>query len=126
MVERPERAREVERRVAEREPRCIADDELGVGGRTFPRKLHELGDFVDADDLANERGQGKGERARAAADVDRALVAARQDERSHLCGEVGSPGVLVRRDLLRGSRETTLSHRRRRAVHGRDRSRCGT
>jgi len=55
VMERPERAGEIEGGILERQARCIGLDELGVGGSAPPRELEQLGDTIDADDLAHER-----------------------------------------------------------------------
>ena len=116
-MERPQRSGEVERGILERQARRVGLDELRVRGSALARELEQLGHAVDAHDLAHERRQGKCERARAAADVDRPLVALRQDERLHLLGQLGRARVLIRSHLVRRSGKPVLSHRRRRASH---------
>ena len=73
-----------------------------------------------------ERRQCECERARTATDVDRVLVAVGTNEGLHTLRQGLGSSVLVRSDLLRGSRETILSHRRQRDVHAWDRLRCDT
>jgi len=70
------------------------------------------------------RREGEGKRARAAADVDRVLAPSSLDERLHALRQRLGARVLVRGHPLRGSCEPVLSHRRRRAVRARVRSRC--
>src|SRR5581483_3536241 len=74
VMERPERAREIEGAVVERQMLGVALDErhVPVVGGTFPRQLEQLGDPIDADDLAHDRREREGKRARAGTDVDRA------------------------------------------------------
>ncbi len=120
------RRREIEGGVVERQARGVAFHEVRVRRCTLARERDQLGHAVDAHDLAHERGERECERTRAAADVDRALVAVREDERAHLLRELGRVLVLARRRPLRGAREALLSHRRRRAAHARDRSRYRT
>ena len=81
-MQRAERPGEVERDVVEREARRVALDEGDVveRGRALAREREQLGHAVDADDLAHERRERERERAGAGADVERALVAAREDE----------------------------------------------
>ena len=121
VMERPQRAREVERGILERQAGRVGLDEPRVGGSALARELEQLGNAIDAHDLPHERRQRECERARAAADVDRPLVAFGQDERLHLLGQRGRARVLERGHALGGPRETVLSHRRRRAARAWDR-----
>src|SRR2546423_1620309 len=74
VVQRARRRDEVEGGSVERERSCVALDELDVRGCTLATLGKELGNEVDADDLADERSQRDRERARAGADVEGALV----------------------------------------------------
>ena len=113
VMERPERAREIEGAVVERQMLGVALDErhVPVVDGTFPGQFQQLGDPVDADDLPHDRREREGERARAGTDVDRALVTARENERVHDAGECRGALVLVRGDLFGRAREP-VRHRR--------------
>ena len=80
VVQRAPAAREVERAVLELERRRVPFEEARVGGRILARRREQLGDEVDADDLADERREGECERARARSRVEHALVAAERRE----------------------------------------------
>ena len=69
VVERSQRAAEVELAVGERQRRGIAFAELDVrfAGGALPCFVEQLRDDVDGDDLADERREREGERARAGA-----------------------------------------------------------
>ena len=76
VVQRPQRADEVERAELEGQLRRVALDERHVREplRALPRLLEELRDDVDADDLAHVRRERERQRAGAAARVERPLV----------------------------------------------------
>lgn len=114
VMKRPERAREIERGVVERQVLGVAlyEGDVAMVGGSFPAELEQLRDPVDADDLADDRREGKRKRARAGADVDRALVSAREDERMHDAGKRGGALVLARGDL-RGRPCEAVRRRRR-------------
>ena len=115
VVERPQRPGEVERSVLEREILRVALDERDVvEGTARARVFEQLGDAVDADDLAHERRERERERAGSGADVECALVAAREHERAHDVGELAGARVLPCRDPVGGACEPV----RRRRRHG--------
>ena len=74
MVQRARRRDQVEGGAVERQRGRVALDELDVRGRTLATLGEELGNEVDADDLAHERRQRNRERTRAGADVEGTLV----------------------------------------------------
>ena len=94
VMERAPRAGEIERAGLERKLRRIPLDERDVVRRPFARPLEQLGDDVDADDLADERRQRECKRARAGPAVERALVSTRSHE--------GAKLLAHRLDLLLG------------------------
>ena len=105
------RAHEVEGRVRKRQRRPVSFDELCVRQAARPRELEQLGHGVEPDDLADERCQGKRQRAGSRADVERALVAPRLHEVAHLLCESSRAGVLPRRDAFRRAREAASRRR---------------
>ena len=113
VVKGPERACEIERPVCKRKRGRVPLHEGGVRGRTGARERDELGDAVDADHLSHERSERERECARSAADVERALVAARTQERADTLGELVRTVVLVRGKARGHAGEAVLSHRRR-------------
>ena len=84
MVQRPARADEIEGAGLERKACRIAFDERDIRRRARASPLEQLGDDVDADDLANERCEREGQRPGAGPDVEGSLVAVRGDERLQL------------------------------------------
>ena len=120
-----QRAGEVEFAVRVREPSRIGLGERRVAGCPLPGELEQLRHAVDADDLSHERGKRERERPRSAADVDRALVAARAHELADALRKLGCALVLPRHEPLGRAGEAVLNHRRRSSapVPGRSRSR---
>src|SRR3954451_11879084 len=84
----------------ELEPRRVPFDEDHVLRRVAPRRGEQLGDEIDADDLAHEWGGGEGERAGAGAGGERAFVAAERDKRRQLVANAVDLRSAVRRELL--------------------------
>jgi hypothetical protein len=85
-------ADEVERLSREAEVRDVALDELHVRvvlARVLATEFEQLGDEIDADDVANVRRERERERTRAGADVEHDLVAARLDELRNALGQPG-------------------------------------
>ena len=124
VMKRAKGAGEIERGGVELQAGRIAFDEPGVGGRALPCELEQLRNLIDTNDVMYERGQCKREGAGTAADVDRVFAAVGTDECLHALREGLGSRVLVRGDLLRGTRKAVLSHRRRCAARVGDRSRC--
>ena len=115
MVERAQRAGEVERGVVERQPRRIRLDELGIGGRPLAREREQLRHEIDTDDLAHQRREGESERARTGAHVERTLVASRLHERAHALGERGC-AIILALGHASGRARPPVRSRRRHAV----------
>ena len=76
VVQRPERACEVERRPFERQMLAVGDEHLDVRRRVRARPSGERLVELDGDHLAHPRGDREGERACTRADVERSIVAA--------------------------------------------------
>jgi hypothetical protein len=70
-----------------------------------PRELEELGDRVDADDVAHERRERERQRAGPGADVEGVFVAGWTDEVAHLLTEQCGTAILADGDPLRRARE---------------------
>ena len=102
-MERPGGADEVERAGRERKLLGVGLDELGVLGRALSRLGEHLRDDVDADDLANERGEREREGPGAGADVERALLAGQGQEPGDLLACLLGPSI-----LLLGDRDGSL------------------
>jgi hypothetical protein len=98
-------AAEVEGVVRERERRSISFDELGVREASGSRELEQLGNGVEANDLAHERRKCESQRPGASANVESALVAARLDEVAHLLREPHRTGILTCSYALRRAGE---------------------
>jgi hypothetical protein len=111
VMERAVRSGEVEGGVRERQRSSISLDELGVREASGSRELEQLGDRIEAHDLAHERRKCEGQRPDARADVESALVAARLREVAHLLGEPRRTGVLTCSDALRRAGETVSRQR---------------
>ena len=133
VVQRPPRAGEVERAGLERQLGRVALDERDVRRCVAAGSLQQLGDDVDADDLADERRQRERERSRARAAVDRTLVPGRSDEPPKLLAHRLDLTRGVFGDELGGGTEpctyvvdVRLSHRRQFAVRGEGPSRSRT
>ncbi len=124
VMERAERAAEVELAVAERKRQCVGLDEARVRRGSSPSLLEQLLDAIDADDLANVRRERDRERSCAAAEVDRPLVAAGEHERVHALCELLGARVLQGGERVGGSSEAVVSHRRRLAAHAPGPTRC--
>ena len=116
VVQRAARAREIEREVLERQRRHVGLDERGVRRRIAPRGLEQLGNEIDADDLPDERREREGERARAGARVERALVAV-----AAASGSSAAP-----RAAIRPARASAPSRPRRSPRSAREPSRRGS
>ncbi len=80
VVEHAHAPDEIEVAVREGERRRVPQHERASLGRVLAGSGEELLRGVDTHDLAHERRQGVGERARSAADVERPLVAAERSE----------------------------------------------
>src|SRR5262249_7135468 len=114
VMERPQRSGEVEGGVVEVELAGVADDEGDIpGDREAPRALDTLRVDLDRDDLAHVRRERERQRAEAAADVERPLVAARKDEVADPLRERGAAVELQRLDEVEA-----VSHRARSAWCG--------
>ena len=98
VVQRARRRDEVEGGSVERERSCVALDELDVRGRALATLGKELGNEVDADDLADERSQRDRERARAGADVEGALVPGQGQQVGDSFARLRRAPVLLRGD----------------------------
>ena len=83
-MQRAPRAGEIEGARLERKVRRVALDEHDVLRRAFASEPEQLGDDVDADDLADERRQCERQRARTGPAVDRPLISVRCDEGAQL------------------------------------------
>jgi hypothetical protein len=105
VMERAVCAAEVEGGVRERERGSISLDELGVREASGSRELEQLGNGVEANDLAHERRKRESQRPGARADVESALVAARLDEVANLLREPCGAGVLTCSYALRRAGE---------------------
>ena len=87
VMERPVRAREVERGVGKRERGPVPLHEVGVRRRTLARECDQLGHGIKTDDLPHKGREGERQRTGTRPDVENTLVAARLDELPHLFGE---------------------------------------
>jgi len=107
VVEHACAAHEIEVPVRERQRGRVRHGEGAAGRCVLARGLDELLPLVHPDDLAHMLGQDVGERARAAADVERALGAR---ERGEELDDVGGE-VLVTRGLERQAPLDWVRHR---------------
>ena len=97
-MQRARRRDQVEGGAVERQRGRVALDELDVRGRTLATLGEELGNEVDADDLAHERRQRDRQRARAGADVEGPLVPGRRQQVGDSFARLRRAPVLLRGD----------------------------